>query len=451
MERNWTTGSIFKNIILFTIPYLFSVLLQTLYGIADLFIIGQFNSTDSITAVSIGSQIMHMLTVSIAGLAVGPTIAIGKAIGAHEREKTGVAIGNSVSLFMSGSLLLMILLLFLVSPIIRVMSTPVEAVSGATSYLKICFIGIPFITAYNLISAVFRGLGDSKTPMYFIIVAFICNIGFDYLFIGAFHMGPVGAALGTTLAQVISVLSALWVILKKETGICLGRHDFIPQKNVVKIIFKIGVPVFLQNSFIQISFLAITIFVNMRGLYDAAAVGIVEKIIGIMFLVPSSMLATVSTLAAQNIGAGKQDRAKKTLWDSILVCVIFGVLTSIITVIYAPQIVGLFEDNETVILLGSQYIRTYVWDCIFAGTHFCFSGYFCAMERSELSFLHNFFSIILIRIPFSFLAARPFFKTLYPLGMVTVTGSIFSILFCVVAYSMIQRKRRKNKEKETRL
>ena len=201
MERNLTTGSVFKNIILFSLPYLLSYFLQTLYGMADLFIIGQFGQAADTTAVSIGSQVMHMLTVMIVGLAMGTTVNIAQSIGAGNRDRIAHNVGNTITLFLIISVALTVLLLFLVNPIVSVMSTPEAAISGTAQYLTICFIGIPFITAYNIISSIFRGMGDSKTPMYFVAAACVINIGLDFLFMGAFSMGPAGAALGTTISQ----------------------------------------------------------------------------------------------------------------------------------------------------------------------------------------------------------------------------------------------------------
>lgn len=290
MEKNLTTGSVFKTVVQFSFPYLLSYFLQTLYGMADLFIIGQFNGVDSTTAVSIGSQVMHMLTVMIVGLAMGATVMIGRAIGVQKQEQAARAIGNTITLFMVVSIVLTACLLLAVKSITAVMSTPAEAVSGTISYLTICFIGIPFITAYNIISSIFRGMGDSKSPMYFIAVACAANIALDYFFIGGCKLGPAGAALGTTLSQTISVIVSLAVITKRKTGISLTKSDFIPCRETMSGLLKIGVPVALQDGFIQIAFIVITIIANRRGLNDAAAVGIVEKIIGILFLVPSSML-----------------------------------------------------------------------------------------------------------------------------------------------------------------
>ena len=197
MQNDLTTGSVFRNVVSFSLPYLLSYFLQTLYGMADLFIIGQFEGVASTTAVSIGSQVMHMLTVMLIGLAMGATVSIAQAAGG-DKKRTASAIGNTVTLFMLLSLALTALLLALRGGIVSIMSTPEEAVQGTLAYLTVCFIGIPFITAYNIIASIFRGLGDSKSPMYFIAVACVVNIALDYYFMGTLHLGPAGAALGTT-------------------------------------------------------------------------------------------------------------------------------------------------------------------------------------------------------------------------------------------------------------
>ena len=449
MERNLTTGSVFGNVIYFSLPYLLSYFLQTLYGMADLFIIGQFEGVASTTAVSIGSQVMHMLTVMIVGLAMGSTVSIGQAIGGNDKRKASLDIGNTVTLFMMLSVALTIILLILADSIVSVMSTPEEAVAGTLDYLTVCFIGIPFITAYNIISSIFRGMGDSRSPMYFIAVACVSNIILDYIFMGALHMGPVGAALGTTLSQAVSVVIALIVIRRKNSGIKLEKSDFRPNRIVMKDILGIGVPIALQDGFIQVSFILITIIANRRGLNDAAAVGIVEKIISFLFLIPSSMLSTVSALGAQNIGAHKNERARQTLYYAALIASLFGLAVSIIMQFAADSVVSLFTDasdpeGAMVVQLGGQYMRGYVWDTLFAGIHFSFSGYFCAIGKSLLSFLHNIIAIVLVRIPGAYMASLMFPDTLFPMGLATTAGSFLSVIICVIAFMILLRKERKN-------
>ena len=441
MERDLTTGSIGRNILKFSLPYFLSYFLQTLYGMADLFIIGQFNGVASTTAVSIGSQVMHMITVMIVGIAMGTTVMIGKSVGAKQKKETSKIIGNTISLFVCLSIVLTVILLFFVHPIVRIISTPQQAVEGTGAYLMICLAGIPLITAYNIISSIFRGLGDSKSPMYFIAVACAANIVLDYVFIGGLHLGASGAALGTTLAQTISVIVAIIAIWKKDTGISLKRSDLRPEAKILKNILGIGIPISLQDGFIQISFIVITIIVNQRGLNDAAAVGIVEKIISFVFLVPSSMLSAVSAIAAQNIGAGKDERASKTLKYAVMISVSFGLCVAVAMQFISNSVVGIFTSDAIVIYMGSQYIRSYIWDCMIAGIHFSFSGYFCAYGKSGISFLHNVLSIVLIRIPGAYFASKWFANTLYPMGCAAPAGSLLSVIVCVIAFTYLKKRR----------
>ncbi len=444
MKRNLTSGSVLKNIIYFSLPYMLSYFLQTLYGMADLFIIGQFDGVAGTTAVSNGSQVMYMLTVIIVGLAMGTTVNIGKAVGRRDREDISRIIGNTATLFMTISVVLMVVLILLVRLIVSVIGTPSQAVEGSVNYLTVCFIGIPFITAYNIISSIFRGMGDSKSPMYFIATACFANIVLDYLFMGVLKLGPTGAALGTTLSQTLSVLITLIYIRKKNTGIELEKSDLKPDKETIGKILKTGIPVSLQDGFIQVAFIIITVIANHRGINDAAAVGIVEKVIGVLFIVPSSMLATVSALSAQNIGAKKYDRAEKTLRYTIILTVSYGIVVATITQFISKLIISLFSPDSTVILLGSEYLTGYSWDCIFAGIHFCFTGYFCAYGKSYIGFVHNIISILFIRIPGSYLASAMFSDTLLPMGFAASAGSVLSILICVGAFIWLKTHSLKN-------
>lgn len=439
MRRDLTHGSVLKNILYFSLPYMLSYFLQTLYGMADLFIVGRFYGTQSITAVSIGSQVMHMITVMIVGLAMGTTVTVGRAIGEKDTEKAAKAVGNTVLVFSVCSVVITALLISAVRPIVALMSTPAEAVEETVRYLTVCFAGIPFITAYNIISSVFRGLGDSKKPMYFVTVACAVNIVLDYVFIGSLEMGAAGAALGTVVSQSVSVVIALISAKGKSGNIKLHKTDFKPNSEVIKSVFKVGVPVALQDGFIQISFIVITIIANSRGLTDAAAVGIVEKIIGMMFIIPSSMLSTVSAIASQNLGAENTERAKKTLKYAILISVGVGAVISVITQFCAGNIVSVFESDTQVISLGTGYLRSYVWDCMFAGIHFCFSGYFCACERSGLSFLHNGLSIVFVRVPLAYFMSKMFEDTLFPMGIAPPLGSVLSVVICLIAYYCMNR------------
>lgn len=438
--KDLTRGSILGNVMSFSLPYMLAYFLQILYGLADLYVIGQYCDVDSTTAVSNGAQVMYMVTVVLIGLAMGTTVLTARAVGAKDNERARSIVGNTITMFAIIAAILMVVLLSLRSWIVGVMDTPTEAVDGMEHYLTVCFIGIPFIIAYNIIASIFRGLGDSRSPMYFVAVACVVNIALDYLFIGFFGLGAMGAALGTTLSQMASVLFAITSIRRHQGVMDISRRDLRPKKDVIMNILKIGLPIAMQDGFIQISFLAITVIANQRGLIDAAAVGIVEKFIGLVFIVPSAMLSTVSAISAQNIGAGNMERAKRTMHIAMMITTCYGVMCAVVLQFIPQLAVGIFTDNPQVLAQGAEYLRGYVWDCIFAGIHFCFSGFFTACGFSIISFLHNSISIVCARIPLAWLSSNLYPDTLYPMGLSTCMGSVLSCLICVMAYWWIKKR-----------
>lgn len=437
MERQNTLieGSIGKGLILFALPYLLSCFMQTFYGMADLLIVGIFNGSEMTSAVSIGSQVLHMLTVIIVGLAMGATVKIGRSVGAKDKKETSKTVGATIVLFSIFAVVLTIVLLLCADPITAIMLTPKEAVSETKIYLKICFAGIPFITAYNIISSIFRGIGDSKKPMYFVAVACVVNIALDFLFIGPFHMGAAGAALATVIGQAASCLIAFVVIKRVDLGFELSKEDIRLDKTVISHILQIGVPISLQDGLIQVAFIVITVIANSRGLIASSSVGIVEKIIGFMFLVPSAFLSAISTLTAQNMGAKKPERARRALRYGLIITICWGCCCAIYSQFLPHTLVGLFTRDTAVVSAGCEYLRAYSIDTIFAAIHFCFSGYFCGNQKSIISFLHNITSILFVRIPGAYFASILFPDTLYPMGWAAPLGSILSSIICIGFYA----------------
>lgn len=499
-QHNLAKGDLFHNMILFSLPYLLSYFLQTLYGLADLLIAGRFNGADVISAVSIGSQVMHMVTVMIVGLAMGTTVMIGRFVGAEDDDGIRRAIGNTVSLFTMIAAAATLALLGLTQPIVHLLSTPPEAVPGALAYLRICFAGIPFIVAYNILSSIFRGMGDSRSPMLFIAVACVLNILLDLLFMGPMQLGAAGAALATVVAQAASVVFALVGIRKtsmdrqrrgtadvrnasmdvateKSKGSQGQASEAVTSSNgstgaeaagartnakqnegwwavartdrsawwdpaMLHQILSIGLPIACQDGFIQISFLIITVIANRRGVDISAAVGIVEKTISFLFLVPSSMLSTVSTIAAQSIGAGDPARARQTLRYGVGIASGIGLLFAILFQFISAPFFTLFTKDPVVQALAVQYMCTYVFDCVVAGIHFPFSGFFSASGLSILSFIHNLCSVILVRIPGAWLATKLFPDSLYAMGIAAPAGSLLSALICIGFYVALRKKGR---------
>ena len=437
MDRDsFTQGNILRGMLRFSVPYLITCFLQTFYGMADLFIVGQFNAPASISAVSVGSQLMHMLTVVIAGFAMGSTVLIGRSVGAGDRKGIAGAVSTTFAVFAVLAAALTALLLLFTGPIIAVLKVPEAAVPEAAAYMRICFAGVIFITAYNVVSAVFRGLGDTRRPMYYVAAAGVLNVGLDWLLVGPLHMGAGGAAAATVASQGISVLLGLFALRKYHSD--AFHRSARPDADHAGRILQVGGPIALQEGLIQVSFLVITMIANSRGVEVAAAVGIVEKVISFLFLVPSAMLSTVSALSAQNAGAGRHDRSRQILRIGCMVCAGFGAAVFVLCQPLAPHIVALFvrqgDNIETVVRLGGQYLRTYSLDCMLAGIHFCFSGFFSAYGKSGYSFLHNIISIVTFRIPGAWAAAAFFPQTLYPMGIAAPMGSLLSVVICIFLY-----------------
>ena len=375
-----------------------------------------------------------MLTVIIVGFAMGTTVRVGRSVGAGDEKAAAETVGTSIVLFVVFAAVVTCALLVSTTAIVKVMLTPAEAAAETKGYLAICFAGVPFITAYNVISSIFRGAGDSRRPMYFVGIACVVNIMLDFVFIGLCGMGAAGAALGTICGQAVSVAVSLFMMYRCNMGIRIVRQDIRMKREVVSQILKVGAPIAMQDGLIQIAFIVITVIANSRGLITSAAVGIVEKLIGFMFLVPSAFLSAISTVTAQNMGADKAERARRSLYYGLTVTVGWGILCALYNQFLPHTLVGIFTRDEAVLAAGCEYMRAYAFDCVFAAVHFCFSGYFCGDQKSMISFIHNITAILLVRIPGAWLASKFFPGSLYPMGWAAPLGSLLSAVICVGFY-----------------
>lgn len=493
--KDLTQGSVLRLLIQYSLPYLLATFLQTFYGLADLFIVGQFCNTASISAVSCASQTLHLITVIIAGFSTGVTILVGQSCGQGDKDSLKKISRCGLVIFLILSIIFLAILLLTVDKIIFLLKIPHEAILDAKNYLIICFCGVPFIAAFNVLSSVFRGQGDSKTPLIVVSISGAVNIVADIFLVKIY--GVSGAASATIISEAISVIILLLCDNNAQNKTFIGTTNATNKNNyrelqndqatgffkstkdnscthgvkrvnygnfniqnfkIVIAILKIGAPIAAQELLIQISFLVITRIANSLGLSISAAVGITEKIISLLFLVNSAMLSAVSVVAAQNIGAAratryttkkskgntftknnrdsrtkKEHRADLALKYGIFCVVIFGVLVAGLCQIIPGCFIAIFSkgDND-VIELGSSYLRAYSIDCILAGVHFCFSGYFCACGKSVYSFIHNMISVVVARIPLAYLAAQNFSTSLYPMGLAAPIGSLLSCIICIL-------------------
>lgn len=448
MEQNQlTTGKISTSLLRFAMPFLAASLLQALYGAADLFVVGQYTNSQAVSAVSIGSQVMQTITGIVLGLSMGGTVLIGRCVGAKDNEGTARAIGNMAVSFILLAAVLTPLMLFCTNASVSLMHTPPEAVADTRAYIFICACGIPFIIGYNAVSGIFRGLGDSKTPVYFIALACVINIVVDIVLVAGFHMGAAGAALATTLSQGISFIVSLFYMKRKGFSFPLNRSHFRLERYSAVRIFKVGMPIALQDALVNVSFLIITAIINTMGLIASAAVGVVEKIIVFAFLLPSSFSSAVATMTAQNIGAKKPERARQGLYWGIAFSLVFGVAFCGYVQFLPETLTAVFSSDPAVIREAGSYLRSYSIDCILVAVIFCMNTYFSGSGRSMISMIHSLIATFLVRVPLSQFLSRTEGAGLFEIGFAAPAASLLSVFICIGCYIWLYRREKASEKR----
>lgn len=427
-----TEGSIFKSLMKFSFPFLLASLLQAFYGAADFFVVGQYADSAAVSAVAIGSQVMQTITGVILGITTGGTILIGQYLGAKREKDMAKTIGTIICVFGFLSVVLTILMVLFTNPIARIMHTPDEAMKYTQQYIFICSCGIPFIIGYNAVSGILRGMGDSKTPLYFIAIACVINITVDIILVDFFKMGAVGAAAATVGAQGISFLLAVLFLWKKGFPFEFGKKYILLFPKKAKIIFHLGLPIALQDGLINISFLLITTIINTMGLTASAAVGVVEKIIVFAMLPPTAFASAIAVMTAQNIGAGKVERAQKSLYAGIACSLVMGIAFWIYSQISPESITSLFSNDKEVIYTAAAYLKSYSLDCILVCFIFCMNSFFSGCGHPIFPMVHSLIATFLIRIPVSFFLSRIEGITLYKIGFGAPLATFISLIMCII-------------------
>ncbi|MDO4355690.1 MAG: MATE family efflux transporter [Clostridia bacterium] len=439
-ENTLVTGRIGPALFKFAIPFLVANILQALYGAVDMFVVGRYADSAALSAVSVGSQVMQTFTVLLMGLTTGGTVLIGQRVGARDGKGAANAVGVMVVLFSAVAVLLTAGMFFTSAPFVHLLQTPEEAVPHAISYVSICVLGIPFITGYNTVASIFRGLGDSKRPMICIAAACMINIAGDFLLIGALRMGAAGAAIATVAAQACSFVVALALLVRQGLPFPFSRSDIRFHGPEAGRILKVGLPLCLQDVLVNMSFLIITAIINGMGLVASAAVGVVGRVTSFAFLPTGAFSSGVATMAAQNIGAGKPDRALKSLWTAIGFSLVFSTLFCAYSQFWPETLVRIFTSDSAVIAAGAQYLRADAYDAVLTAFVFCFNSYFSACGNSMVSMIHSLIATFLVRVPVSWLVSRMAVPSLFGIGLAAPAASLFSIVVCFGYFTYLRRK-----------
>lgn len=441
MEKGlYTTGSIYKSMLKFAFPFMLGTILQNLYGAVDLLVVGQFATTADVAAVTIGSQVMTLVTQFVIGFATAITVLVGQQLGAKKEQEIAHTVGTSIVFFTTIAVFFTIVYLMGNSAIISLMQTPPEAIMDAKKYLFTCSIGIIFIVGYNVISSLLMGMGNTKTPFLFVAIACIINIVLDVILVKYVHMGALGAAIATVIAQAGSVLFSLFYLKKKGLGFAFSKSDIRLDKNIMLKIFKIGTPVAIQNALVNASFLFITAIINQLGLIASAAVGVVEKLFGFLAMAPAAFGSAVAAISAQNLGAGEYVRAKKSMWCGIILSLIPSVFIFIFCQFGGSLLASLFTRDSEVIQLATLYLKSYSFDCILISFIFNINGYLNSSGHSWFSMLHSLITTFLVRMPFSFFFSRMENTSLFKIGWAAPLSTLISIILCAIFFRWIYIK-----------
>lgn len=439
MSGNFTEGKILSPLVRFMLPIVGALFLQAMYGAVDLMVVGLFGDASSLSAVSTGSSIIQMVTMFVSGLTMGTTILIGRHIGENDPKRAGKTVGAAICLFVVVAVVVSVLMFALAMPLTQVMQVPKEAIGQCVSYLQICGAGMIFVTAYNVISGIFRGIGNSKLPLIFVAIACVVNIIGDLLLVGVFHMDVAGAALATIAAQAVSVILSLVIIKRTGLPFEFNKKMIRFHKHEIKSMLMLGLPIALQDTLTSLSFVLVNSMVNSLGLLSSAGYGIASKVINFIMLIPSAFMQAMSAFVAQNIGAAKPDRAKKALFLGMGTALCVGTVMFLIGCFGGSLLSAIFSTDAQVIAASASYLRSFSLDCIITCVLFCFMGYFNGCGRTKFVMIQGLIGAFGVRIPLSYLICRTV-GSLFLMGFATPAASLVSGIICIFYYRYLRNK-----------
>lgn len=433
MANNFTEGSILKKMIKFMIPILGSLILQAMYGAVDLLVVGQFGTTTGLSGISTGSNLMNMATFVVSGLAMAVTVQISKYIGMKKEERLGKLIGATIALFTSISIVISIILVIFARPLSILMQAPSEALDLTVQYVQICGAGFLLITAYNVISALFRGLGDSKSPLLFVLIACVVNIVGDLLLVAVFHMNVAGAAIATVAAQGVSVVLSILIIKKRASVFHLKKEDIGFNEEIAGIM-KIGTPIALQELLTQSSFLVLCALVNSLGLAASSGYGIASKVQSFVMLIPSSLMQSMSSFVSQNVGAGKEKRAFKSMLTGMGIGAFVGVFVFFGVIFFGDKIASLFTSDASVIEQAFNYLKGFALEAIVTSVLFSFMGYYNGHARTLWVMVQGLAQTFIVRLPMAYFMTMQPNANLLNIGLSAPSATIFGIMINILYY-----------------
>ena len=440
-RQSFTEGPIISKLVRFALPVLGALILQAMYGAVDLMVVGQFAEKADVSAVSTGSQLMMGLTSIITGLSMGSTVLLGQTLGAGRREDAGRVVGGAICLFAAVALTISLVVTALAGPLCHMLNAPEEAFSQTVGYVTVCALGMLFIAGYNVLSALFRGMGDSRTP--FMAVGFACvfNILGDVALVAGLRLGSVGAALATVLSQGLSVLICLPIIHRRGLPFAFGRRHIGFHRDVIADTVRLGAPLAMQDLLVSVSFLGIVSIVNSLGVVVSAGVGVAEKLCSFVLLIPSAFSQSLSAFVAQNTGANRDDRSRRALVGGMLISFSMGLVIGSFAFFRGDLLAGLFARDPEVIAAAAEYLKAYAIDTLLVSFFFCLNGYFSGMGETRFVMIQGLISAFCVRLPFSYIMSRIQPVSLFRIGLAIPLSSLTQIAMCLWWFRHIHQQR----------
>jgi len=434
INKDFTRGPIAGPLIRFTFPVLVALMLQSLYGAVDLLVVGNYGTEADISGVSTGSQLMMTFTNLVASFSMGTTILLGQKLGAGKTSAGGRIIGTSICLFTTIGLALTVLLTVFAPQLASLLQAPAEAYSATVTYIRICGAAMPIIIAYNLIGSVFRGIGDSKTPLATVAIACVVNIVGDMVLVAGFKMGAAGAAIATAAAQLVSVLASYFIIRRLKLPFKVDKSCIRPVKVIAARVVKLGAPLALSDILVSISFLVILGIVNSLGLEVSSGVGIAEKVCAFIMLVSVSFMDSMAAFVAQNYGAGLIDRSVKTLKIGLLLSFVSGIIMFFVSFYFGNVLASIFTDDIALITIAHEYLKAYAFDCVLTAFLFCFVGFFNGVGKTKFVMAQGIIGAFCVRVPVSFYMSRLVPVSVFKIGLATPISTVIQITLAVIVF-----------------
>ena len=441
-KNDFTQGSILKKLAAFMLPILGALVLQAAYGAVDLLVVGRFGSTIGLSAVSTGSQVLNLVTFVVTQLAMGVTVLIARYLGEKKPELIGSVIGGAAVVFTLLSAVLFVVMVGFARSISVLMQAPAEAVALTASYVRICGSGIFFIVAYNLLAAVFRGLGDSKSPLLFVLVACVVNIIGDLVLVAGFHLDAAGAAIATVAAQAVSVVCAVVILLKKKLPFTIRKSDFRLNQQSRKFL-SIGLPLALQEFLTQLSFLALCAFVNRLGLEASSGYGVACKIVNFAMLIPSSLMQSMASFVSQNMGADNPKRAKKAMFTGIGIGLAFGCAMFALVFFRGDLLSNVFTTDVAVIQNAFAYLKGFAPETLATAVLFSMVGYFNGSDKTVWVMVQGLVQTLLVRLPMAYIMSIQPNASLTMIGLAAPTSTVVGIVLNVCFFLALERRSKK--------